>query len=214
MPWVRIPSLAPFRFMNTHRVAGLVLAGGQARRMGGGDKALLPIGGRTMLAAVIAALDLPVIAISANGDPARFNGFGCPILSDGAFQDQGPLAGILAGLDWAAGLGMTALLTAPCDTPCLPSGLADRLWPPPRGAASGGRRHHLVASWPIACASALREMLSIPGSRSVGRFADAIGMQYVEFPEQAADWFINVNTPEELARARALPAQHQSRRSD
>jgi len=99
--------------MNTSRVAGLVLAGGRSTRMGGVDKALLPFGEGTMLAAVLAALDLPVVAISANGDPARFAAYGCTVLSDGTFQDQGPLAGILAGLAWAEGLGMTAVLTAP-----------------------------------------------------------------------------------------------------
>jgi len=192
--------------MTSPGIAGLVLAGGQARRMGGGDKSLLAVGNRTMLAAVIAALDLPVIAISANGDPARFDGFGLPVLSDGVFRDLGPLAGILAGLDWAAGLGMTALLTAPCDTPCLPHGLADRLFPAPCGAASGGRRHHLVASWPVGCAGELRAALSVPGNRSVGRFAERIGMRYVEFPGRAIDPFVNVNTPEELARVREIAA--------
>jgi molybdopterin-guanine dinucleotide biosynthesis protein A len=192
--------------MNTSRIVGLVLAGGQARRMGGADKALLLFGGRTMLAAVIAALDLPVVAISANGNPARFAAYGCPVLSDGAFQNQGPLAGILAGLEWAAGLGMRALLTAPCDTPYLPRDLADRLWPPPCSAASGGRRHHLVATWPVACAGDLRAMLSVPGSRRVADFAERIGMHYVAFPEDTADRFINVNTVGDLERVRLAAA--------
>ncbi|PPQ33308.1 molybdenum cofactor guanylyltransferase MobA [Rhodopila globiformis] len=193
--------------MNTSQIAGLVLAGGRARRMGGVDKALLPFGGTTMLGAVIAALDLPVVAISANGDPTRFAAFGCPVLSDGAFQDQGPLAGLLVGLEWAAGLGMTAVLTAPCDTPCLPHGLARRLWPPPCGVISAGRRHHLVASWPVACAADLRAMLSSPGSRRVGDFADRIGMRHVEFPAEAADSFANVNSPDDLDRARKAMAE-------
>nr|WP_294556839.1 molybdenum cofactor guanylyltransferase MobA [uncultured Rhodopila sp.] len=188
--------------MTAHSIAGLVLAGGRARRMGGADKALLTVGGRSMLAAVIAALDLPMMAISANGDPARFDGFGLPVLPDGMFADQGPLAGILAGLEWAAGLGLSALLTAPCDTPLLPAGLADRLWPPPCGVSSGGRLHHLVASWPVFCASELRAALSGPGSRSVGRFAERIGMRYAEFPAEPVDPFANVNTPEDLARVR------------
>jgi molybdopterin-guanine dinucleotide biosynthesis protein A len=189
--------------MTTHPIAGLVLAGGQARRMGGTDKAMLTVGGRSMLAAVIAALDLPVMAISANGDPGRFGAFGLPVLPDGVFTDQGPLAGILAGLDWAAGLGLSALLTAPCDTPGLPAGLADALWPPPRGASSGGRLHHLVASWPVGFAGELRALLYGSGSRSVGRFAERIGMRYVEFPADPVDPFANVNTPQELARIRS-----------
>jgi len=179
-------------------MAGLVLAGGQARRMGGGDKALLPFGDRTMLAAVIAALDLPVVAISANGDPARFAAYGCPVLPDGAFQDQGPLAGLLAGLEWAAGLGMTALLTAPCDTPCLPRGLGALLWPPPCSVISGGRQHHLIATWPVSCAAVLLAVLSGAGSRSVGRFAEQIGMRYVDVAEGGFDSFVNVNTCEDL----------------
>jgi molybdopterin-guanine dinucleotide biosynthesis protein A len=189
--------------MTVHRVGGLVLAGGRARRMGGGDKALLTVDGRSMLAAVIAALDLPVMAISANGDPARFAAFGLPVLPDGRFADEGPLAGILAGLEWAAGLGLSALLTAPCDTPRLPRGLSHVLWPPPCGVSSGGRLHHLVASWPVGCAGDLRMLLSGPGSRSVGRFAERIGMQYVAFPADPVDPFANVNTPEDLARVRS-----------
>jgi molybdopterin-guanine dinucleotide biosynthesis protein A len=189
--------------MTAHPVAGLVLAGGRARRMGGADKALLTVGGRSMLAAVLGALNLPVMAISANGDPARFGEFGLPVLPDGEFTDQGPLAGLLAGLEWAARLGMTAVLTAPCDTPGLPFGLADVLWPPPCGVSSGGRLHHLVASWPVGCAGELRALLSGPGSRSVGRFAERIGMRYAAFPADPIDPFANVNTPEDLARVRS-----------
>jgi len=189
--------------MNTSQIAGLVLAGGRARRMGGVDKALLPFGESTMLAAVIVALDLPVVAISANGDPSRFAAYGCPVLCDGEFQDQGPLAGVLAGLEWAAGLGMTAVLTAPCDTPCLPRGLADRLWPPPCSVISGGRRHHLVATWPVACAGELRAVLSVPGTRSVHRFAEHVGMRYIDYSVGAIDPFANINTLEELGHIRA-----------
>jgi molybdopterin-guanine dinucleotide biosynthesis protein A len=188
--------------MTNSRVAALVLAGGEARRMGGGDKPLLNVGGRTMLAAVIAALDVPDIAISANGDPARFAAFGLPVLADGAFVGQGPLAGLLAGLRWAAALGMDALLTAPGDTPFLPSGLARRLAPSPGCAESGGRRHHLVALWPVTSAKALHDLLSAPGPRRVAIFAERIHMRYVEFEVRAFDPFANVNSPGELARAR------------
>ena len=184
--------------------AGLVLAGGAARRMGGGDKPLLTVGGRSMLAAVIAALGVAPIAISANGDPTRFAAFGLPVLSDGAFQDQGPLAGLLAGLDWAASLGMTALLTAPGDTPFLPNGLAERLATPPCCVSHGGRRHHLIGLWPVDCAPELRRLLSMPGPRQVARFAESIGMRYADFILPDGDPFANVNTPEDLAQARAI----------
>ncbi len=182
--------------------AALGLAGGQARRMGGGDKPLLTVGDRTMLASVIAALDVRPAAISANGDPARFAAFGLPVLPDGPFHGQGPLAGVLAGLDWAASLGMTALLTAPGDTPFLPHGFAARLAPPPCCASSLHRNHYLVALWPVDCADTLRAVLSAPGSRSVADSARRIGMRYAEFDVCAGDPFANVNTGDDLSRAR------------
>lgn len=187
------------------QVGGLVLAGGQARRMGGGDKPLLTVGGRSMLASVIAALEVSPVAISANGDPARFAEFALPVLSDGAFQDQGPLAGLLAGLEWAASFGMTALLTAPGDTPFLPKGLASTLQPAPCCVAYAGQRHYLVALWPVSCSHMLRSLLSAPGSRRVSDFSDRIGMRHAEFAVRSVDPFVNINTPEELAQARATP---------
>ena len=194
--------------MTEGHTAALILAGGEARRMGGGDKPLLEVGGRSMLAAVIAALDASHVAISANGDPGRFAAFGLPVLSDGEFQGQGPLAGILAGLQWAESLGMTAVLTAPGDAPFLPAGLTRALHPAPCGVFSGGRRQHLVALWPVSCAPALRSLLSAPGSRRVGDFSERIGMRYAEFAVRSVDLFANVNTPDELARARSIALQN------
>jgi molybdopterin-guanine dinucleotide biosynthesis protein A len=227
--------------MTENRTAALVLAGGQARRMAAGeqpilppaddptissaggdqpahisgiDKPLLTVGGRTMLASVIAALDVPHIAISANGDPDRFAAFGLPVLSDGLFQGQGPLAGVLAGLEWAAALGMTALLTAPGDMPFLPIGLAIWLAPPPRCVSSHGRRHHLVALWPVTCAAALRSLLSEPGPRHVANFAERIGMRYAEFAVPTGDPFANVNTRDDLTRARNRAGDGHGRRRE
>ncbi len=188
----------------TDTVAALVLAGGRARRMGVGDKPLLPVGGQPMIARVIAALHPLPVAISANGDPARFAAFGCPVLNDGPFEDQGPLAGLLAGMDWAAEGGAARLLTIPGDAPFVPSGLAHRLCPAPACAASGGRVHHLIALWPISARDALRSLLSRPGPRDVHHFAASIGMRRVDFPTGKWDPFTNVNTPEDLAAARAL----------
>jgi len=179
-------------------VAALVLAGGAASRMGGADKPLLRVGGRTMLEAVIAALGVADTAISANGDPSRFAAFGLPVLDDGAFAGQGPLAGVLAGLRWAGGLGKSSLLTAPGDVPFLPSGLAEALWPAPCGVLG----EHLVACWPVSCADALEAFLSVPGSRRVRDFAGSVGMRYVEIVGQDDRAFANINTPDELARAR------------
>jgi molybdopterin-guanine dinucleotide biosynthesis protein A len=187
-------------------VAALVLAGGKARRMGGGDKPLLEVGGAAMLARVIAALrdDADAVAISANGDPARFARFGQPVLDDGPFNDEGPLAGVLAGLAWAHANGATALLTVPGDTPFAPRGLTAALAPAPACAASHGQPHHLVALWPVACRDELRTLLSMPGRRDVAGFAHAIGMRVVDFPAAKWDPFLNVNTPEDLALARAV----------
>ncbi len=174
--------------------------------MGGGDKPLLDVGGSSMLARVIAALrpDAAAIAISANGDPARFAAFGLPVLPDGAFEGEGPLAGLLAGLDWAATLHASALLTVPGDTPFVPSGLATALAPPPACAATGDRAHHLVALWPVACRDDLRRLLSAPGRRNVEHFARLIGMRRVDFPLAKWDAFVNVNTPDDLALARSI----------
>jgi len=186
--------------------AALVLAGGGATRMGGGDKPLLEVGGTPILARIIIALrvDTYAIAISANGDPVRFAPYGLPILPDGAFAGEGPLAGVLAGLDWAAAIGADALLTIPGDTPFVPAGLAAALAPPPACAAANGRAHHLVALWPVACRDALRALLSAPGPRAVASFADTIGMRQVDFPAGKWDPFLSVNTPQDLAAARSL----------
>jgi len=189
------------------RTAAVVLAGGRASRMGGGDKTLLTVAGEPMLASIIAALNVAAVAISANGEPSRFAQFGLPVLPDGDFAGEGPLAGVLAGLRWAASLDMTALLTVPGDTPYPPPGLAERLAPAPGCAASGGRRHHLVALWPVACQHDLRAFLSAPGPRQVAHFARRIGMRHVEFPVLTRDPFANINTPGELSQFRAVMAE-------
>ena len=117
---------------------------------------------------------------------------------------EGPLAGLLAGLDWAASLGAAALLTVPGDTPFIPTGLADALEPPPACAMSGGRAHHLVALWPVSCRDALRVLLSAPGRRDIHRFAATIGTRRVDFPFEKWDPYTNINTPQELVAARAI----------
>ena len=192
--------------MIPNTVAALVLAGGGARRLGGVDKPLLRVAGVPILARVLATLrtDGHAIAISANGDAARFAEFGLPVLADGTFRGEGPLAGVLAGLDWAATRGADALLTVPGDTPFVPVGLAAALAPSPACAASNGRPHHLVALWPVACRDALRQLLSAPGRRDIASFAGGIGMRRVDFAVAKCDPFLNVNTPEDLALARAI----------
>ena len=113
---------------------------------------------------------------------------------------QGPLGGVLAGLEWAATLGAISLLTVPGDTPLIPPGLAVALAPAPAVAESGDRRHHLVALWPVAAGPALRAWLETPGPRSVRAFADTLAMRPVRF---AGDPFANVNTPADLTALEA-----------
>lgn len=185
---------------------GLVLAGGAGRRLGGVDKPLLALGAGTLLDAVLARLagePLAGLALSANGDPARFARFGLPLLDDGAFVGRGPLAGVLAGLEWAEGRGASALLTVPGDTPFLPPGLVAALAPAPAHAWAEGRAHPLVALWPVAARGALRAWLERGEPARVGAFAAALGARAVAFPDAPAGAFANINTPEELAAARA-----------
>jgi molybdopterin-guanine dinucleotide biosynthesis protein A len=192
--------------MVADKIAALILAGGGARRLGGQDKPLLRLAGVPMLARIVATLrsDGHPVAISANGDPQRFADFGLPVLPDGEFRGEGPLGGVLAGLDWAATLGADALLTVPGDTPFVPAGLAAALAPAPACAASNGRTHHLVALWPLACRDRLRRHLSVPGARDIAGFAAGVGMRQVDFAVAKWDPFLNVNTPEDLALARAI----------
>ncbi len=167
------------------------------------DKPLLDVGSTSILARIIAALDIADIAISANGDPARFAGFGLPVLPD-AFVGQGPLAGVLAGLEWGASIGVFDVLTVPGDTPFAPMGLITALAPAPACAMSLGRVHHLVALWPVDARVALRALLAGLGPRSVAAFGERMGMRRVDFPVGAWDPFLNVNAPEDLAAARDL----------
>ena len=188
------------------RCAALVLAGGAGRRLGGVDKTLLPVAGQPILARILATLgaDIPDIAISANGDPARFAAFARPVLADGDFAGQGPLAGLLAGLDWASAIGAETLLSVPGDTPFIPPGLAVTLAPAPAVAASAGHVHHLVALWPVAVRAALRAHLLLPGTRRVQDFAGMIGLRRVDFPALPWDRFMNINTAEDLETARRI----------
>lgn len=187
-------------------IAGLVLAGGAGRRLGGVDKPLLALGAGVVLDAVLARLGgegLAALALSANGDPARFARFGLPVLDDGVFAGRGPLAGVLAGLDWAAGCGAEALLTVPGDTPFLPPGLVAALSPPPAHAWAEGRAQPLVALWPVAARVALRAWLAAAEPARVGAFAAALRARAVAFPDAPAGAFANINTVADLAAARA-----------
>ncbi len=187
---------------------GVILAGGQATRMGGGDKGLLPLGDGTILSHVIARFEPQVagLALNANGNPARFEYLGLPVLPDGIAGFAGPLAGVLAGLDWAATQGATHIVTAAADTPFFPCDLVPRLhMAAGEGgialAASPGGRHPTFGLWPVALRDDLRAAL-LDGLRKVVLWTDKHGAATAEFPDDAA--FFNVNTPADLARAEAM----------
>lgn len=203
---------------------GVILAGGRATRMGGGDKGLLRLGDRSILDHVIERLQPQVSAmvLNANGDPARFAGFALPVVCDTLDGHPGPLAGVLAGLDWAAGQGAEAVVTVAADTPFFPDRLVARLTETaqgqqhplvlaatPRGAEDtksmrGGLiRHPTFGLWPVALRQDLRAALE-RGLKKVVLWTDPHGGREAIFDD--TDAFFNVNTPEDLAMARARSA--------
>ena len=199
-------------------VAGLVLAGGRSTRMGGDDKALLSLAGRRLVDHVASRLAPHVgrLAISANGDPDRFGLPGVAVLPDTIPGGLGPLAGVLAGLEWAATLpGVTGLVSVATDTPFLPGDLAERLAAARSGpgslvvAESGGRIHPVDALWPVAAAADLRRFLEAGETYRAMRFIEQAGYTSVSFgpvalPGGTVDPFFNVNTREDLATAARL----------
>ncbi len=196
---------------------GVLLAGGLARRMGGGDKPLREIGGRTILARVIARLEpqCECLAINANGDPRRFASFGLPVIADGVKDFPGPLAGILAALDWAAANRPNApfILSAPGDCPFLPRDLVARLSQALIAenaelavAASMGQSHPVIGLWSVASRNALRQALVVEGLRKVGQWTARTRLATVAWPAEPFDPFFNANTIDDLAEAERLAA--------
>ena len=200
---------------------GVILAGGLATRMGGGDKALLPLGGRPMLDHVVERLapQVDAMALSANGDAERFAAYGLPVLGDSIDGYPGPLAGVLAGLDWAAEHGAASIITVASDTPFFPKDLAQRmlgaaqgqthplvLAATPRGQeqtrsmTKGLIRHPTFGLWPVALRHDLREALS-DGLKKVVLWTEKHGGREVVFDDPDTDPFFNVNTPEDLVEA-------------
>lgn len=198
-------------------VAGVILAGGLARRMGGGDKPLRLLCGRPMLAHVIDRLgpQVAALAINANGDPARFAAFGLPVVADGVAGFPGPLAGILAGMDWAAAAGFAAVVSVPGDSPFIPRDLVARLVAARKAAgvpfacaASGGQAHPPVGLWDVSLREELRAALAA-GERKIDRWTARFGCAQEAWPTTPFDPFFNANAPEELAVAEALLARLQ-----
>jgi molybdopterin-guanine dinucleotide biosynthesis protein A len=201
---------------------GLILAGGQARRMGGGDKALQPVGGTTILARVLACLSPQCgqVVINANGDPARFAATGLPVIADGVEGLPGPLAGILAGLDWAArnAPAVPWMVSVPGDCPFLPPDLLTRLHgaraaagAPLACARSGMRRHPVVGLWRVDLREDLRRALVDDDMRRVEAWTGRHGIAVADWPDAPVDPFFNVNTPEDLALANRVAATNTAR---
>jgi molybdopterin-guanine dinucleotide biosynthesis protein A len=198
---------------------GLVLAGGLARRMGGGDKGLIRIGGTTILDRVIERLrpTCTGIVLNANGDPARFARFGLPVVADSVPDFAGPLAGILAGLDWAAvhAPGSPYVVSTPGDCPFLPKDLVKRLHTtreqaglPLACARSGDWRHPVVGLWLVALREDLRSALIKDGLRKIEVWTARHGVAIADWPNAPVDPFFNVNTPEDAAAAERIAVQY------
>lgn len=200
---------------------GVILAGGQATRMGGGDKGMLQLGGQNLLSRVIERLEPQVsgLALNANGDAFRFDGFGLPVLPDSIDGFAGPLAGVLAGLDWAAEQGAESIVTAAADTPFFPRDLVEVLQlaaklgdtnialaatPDPE---RGTLRQPTFGLWPVVLREDLRAALN-DGVRKVVQWTNRHNAADAMFPNWDYDPFFNINRPEDLQKAEAMLAEH------
>lgn len=204
-------------------IGGVILAGGLARRMGGGDKALLKLDGRTLLDRIVDRLSPQIgpLALNANGDPARFTRFGLPVIPDTVEGFAGPLAGVLAGLRWAKDQGCSHIVTAAADTPFFPADLVERL----RQAAEenhqpialaathdpqrGLSEHPTFGLWPVALADDLEHSLK-DGLRKVIVWTSRHGAARAVFDDAGPLPFFNVNTPDDMAEAERIARERVS----
>ena len=200
----------------TRSVVGVLLAGGLSRRMGGGDKSLRLLGGRPILDRVIDRLKPQVgrLILNANGDPGRFAATGLPVVPDSIEGFAGPLAGVLAGLDWAAANvpAVMWIATAATDAPFLPADLVSRFIVATEEGAelvcatSHGQTHPVIGLWPVRLREDLRRAVVEEGVRKVDAWTARHRLAVVDFAAGPVDPFFNVNTPEDLAQAEQLIA--------
>jgi len=199
----------------TEAIAGVLLAGGLSRRMGGGDKCLRPLGGRTILAQIVERVRSQVrhLVLNANGDPARFAMYGLPTVGDSIEGFAGPLAGVLSGLEWTLRNAPDCawLASFPTDAPFLPRDLVDRMMQAVARsgadmacATSGGRAHPVVGLWPVRLADDLRRAMVEEDIRKVDVWTARYRLEPVDFPVEPFDPFFNTNRPEDLEAAEAL----------
>ena len=197
------------------KTVGLLLAGGQSRRMGGGDKALRALGASTLLDRVIGRLrpQVDALVLNANGDPARFALFALPVVPDSIPGFAGPLAGVLAGLDWAAAHRPDCpyIVSVATDAPFIPTDLVARLayglaeaGADLACAASGGRAHPVFGLWPVGLREDLRRAVVDEAIRKVDLWTGRHRLVTVPFPDTPVDPFFNANRPEDFNAAAAL----------
>jgi len=197
---------------------GVILAGGLARRLGGGDKPMREIGGRTILSRVIERVgpQCEKLLLNANGDPTRFAQFGLPVIADTVQDFPGPLAGVLAALEFTADnpAGAEWVVTVPGDCPFVPRDLVRRLHDGRieqnaqlAVAASGGQSHPVVGLWNVGLRQELRHALVEEGVRKIDRWTGRYRLAEVSWPTEPLDPFFNANTPEDLADAERLALQ-------
>ncbi len=211
------PREAPATPRGARGIPGVLLAGGLARRMGGGDKPMRQIAGRAILDRVIARLtpQCDGLIINANGDPARFASFGLPVVADSVADFPGPLAGILAALDWVAASrpDVSLVLSAAGDCPFLPRDLVARLHDALVAekaqlavAASDGQSHPVIGLWSVSLRDALRHSLVVEDIRKIDRWTARYRLATVTWPTTPLDPFFNANTVEDIAEADRLAA--------
>ena len=197
------------------KVIGLLLAGGLSRRMGGGDKSLRVLAGRPLLQHVIDRLrpQVDTLVLNANGNPARFAGFHLPVVADSVPDFAGPLAGVLAGLDWAAANrpDCAFVVSVATDAPFLPDDLVARLAEEMQTAgadlacaASGAQSHPVIGLWPVRLRANLRQALVAEGIRKVDQWTARYRLVIVPFADRPVDPFFNANRPEDLERAEVM----------
>ena len=199
------------------KVVGVLLAGGKARRMGGGDKSLRPLAGRSILAHVIERMrpQVEALVLNANGDPRRFDRFGLPVIGDVIDGQAGPLAGVLTGMEWTQKHQPHCewVVSIATDTPFLPKDLVERLAGAIRddeaelaSVITAGRTHPVIGLWPVRLAVDLRRAMVDEDIRKIDRFTARYRLANVVFPAEPIDPFFNTNRPEDLEEAERLLA--------